>query len=83
VGETPWPQYLFAEIVGRRYDAITFGETGHAGGQSNAERKITIMGDKSPKSLNKHTTQKQTKAESAVQRKKQAIAAKQAPAKKK
>lgn len=41
------------------------------------------MGDKSPKSLNKQTTQKQTKANSVVQKRQQAIAAKQAPAKKK
>jgi hypothetical protein len=41
------------------------------------------MGDKSPKSLNKQTTQKQTKANSDVQKRQQAIAAKQAPAKKK
>jgi len=40
------------------------------------------MGDKSPKSLNKHTTQKQTKATSVVQKKQQAVAAKQVAAKK-
>ena len=41
------------------------------------------MGDKSPKSLTKHSTQKQTKATSAIQKKTQAIAAKQAAVKKK
>jgi hypothetical protein len=35
------------------------------------------MGDKSPKATNKHATQKQTKANSVVQKKNQAIAAKQ------
>jgi len=41
------------------------------------------MGDKSPKSLNKQTTQKATKTKTVVQKKQQAAAAKQAPAKKK
>lgn len=40
------------------------------------------MGDKSPKSVNKKATQKQTKATAVVQKKKQAVAAK-AVAKKK
>jgi len=41
------------------------------------------MGDKSPKAVNKHTAQKQTKADSALQKKQQAIAAKQTAGKKK
>jgi hypothetical protein len=41
------------------------------------------MGDKSPKSVSKHASQKQNKANSAMQKKKQAIAAKQGAAKKK
>ena len=41
------------------------------------------MGDKSPKSVTKHATQKQTKATSAKQKKQQAVAAKQAANKKK
>jgi hypothetical protein len=41
------------------------------------------MGDKSPKSTSKHASQKQAKANSAMQKKQQAIAAKQAAAKKK
>jgi hypothetical protein len=36
------------------------------------------MGDKSPKAVRKQATQKQTKADSANQKKQQAIAAKQA-----
>jgi hypothetical protein len=36
------------------------------------------MGDKSPKAVHKQTTQKQTKAASANQKKQQAVAAKQA-----
>jgi len=40
------------------------------------------MGDKSPKAMNKHSTQKQTKANSDRQRKQQAITAKQVPSKK-
>jgi hypothetical protein len=41
------------------------------------------MGDKSPKAVNKHATQKQAKANSDLQRKQQAIAAKQVAGKKK
>ena len=41
------------------------------------------MGDKSPKSVSKHASQKQAKASSALQQKQQAIAAKQAENKKK
>jgi hypothetical protein len=41
------------------------------------------MGDKSPKSIGKHASQKQTKATDARQRKQQAIAAKQAAGQKK
>ena len=48
----------------------------------NAQNTITIMGDKSPKSKQKQSTQKQAKANSAEQRKKQAIAAKQVAGKK-
>jgi len=35
------------------------------------------MGDKSPKAVSKHATQKQTKANSDQQKKRQALAAKQ------
>jgi hypothetical protein len=41
------------------------------------------MGDKSPKSIGKQASQKQTKATGAQQKKQQAIAAKQATGKKK
>ena len=41
------------------------------------------MGDKSPKSNQKKTSQKEVKANSAAQAKKQAAAAKQVPTKKK
>ena len=41
------------------------------------------MGDKSPKSNQKKTVQKQVKVTTAAKVKKQAVAAKQAPAKKK
>jgi hypothetical protein len=40
------------------------------------------MGDKSPKAMNKHATQKQSKVNDAMRKKQQAIAAKQAAAKK-
>ena len=41
------------------------------------------MGDKSPKSVSKHASQKQAKVSGAKQKKQQAIAAKQAANKKK
>ena len=41
------------------------------------------MGDKSPKAMNKHATQKQIKANSDLQKKQQATAAKQVAGKKK
>ena len=40
------------------------------------------MGDKSPKAVSKHATQKQTKANSIIQKKQQALAAKHAAGKK-
>jgi hypothetical protein len=41
------------------------------------------MGDKSPKAVNKHTAQKQTKAADDQKKRQQAIAAKQVAGKKK
>jgi len=43
---------------------------------------LNIMGDKSPKAVNKHATQKQTKTNNAIQKKRQSIAAKQGVGKK-
>jgi hypothetical protein len=40
------------------------------------------MGDRSPKSISKHASQKQAKAAGALQKKQQAIAAKQVTGKK-
>jgi hypothetical protein len=51
--------------------------------QVNPKKKDRIMGDRSPKSNQKKSSQKQAKAGSADQRKKQAVAAKQAAGKKK
>ena len=48
----------------------------------NAQNTIKIMGDKSPKSNQKKSTQKQAQANRADQKKKQAIAAKQTAVKK-
>ena len=42
------------------------------------DERQTIMGDKSPKAVQKQTTQKQTKTASTNQKKQQAVAAKQA-----
>ena len=48
----------------------------------NSRKKNKVMGDKSPKSTQKKSTQKQSKASSADQKKKQALEAKSAAAKK-
>lgn len=48
----------------------------------NAQNTIKIMGDKSPKSNRKMSTQKQAKVHSAEQKKQQAVAAKQVAGKK-
>jgi hypothetical protein len=48
----------------------------------NAQHTIKIMGDKSPKSNQKKSTQKMAKAHRADQEKRQAIAAKQVAGKK-
>ena len=50
---------------------------------SQPQKKIKIMGDRSPKSNQKKSTQKQTSANSANLKKKQAVAAKQDAGKKK
>ena len=60
------------------HDASPFGETNHAAGESIPLKKIKLMGDKSPKSNQKKSSQKQTKASNADQQKKQALAAKSA-----
>ena len=49
----------------------------------NPQKKIKIMGDKSPKSNQKKSSQKQAKTSSASAKKTQAVAAKQAAPKKK
>ena len=48
----------------------------------NTKNTIKIMGDKSPKSNQKKSTQKQAMAQSAERKKKQVIAAKQVAGKK-
>jgi hypothetical protein len=49
----------------------------------NPQKKIKIMGDRSPKSNQKKSSQKQAKSNSADQQKRQAIADKQSAGKKK
>ena len=49
----------------------------------NPQKKTKHMGDKSPKANQKKSTQKQVQASTADQKKKQALAAKQAAPKKK
>jgi hypothetical protein len=52
-------------------------------GESTQSRKIKHMGDKSPKSNQKKSSQKQSKVNSADQKKQQAMAAAKASLKKK
>ena len=49
---------------------------------SHRTRGTATMGDKSPKAARKQASQKQVKSDRADQKKKQDVAAKQAPAKK-
>jgi hypothetical protein len=62
------------------HDVSAFGETAMPQVSQTAE-EIKIMGDRSPKSNQKKSTQKQSKANSDEQKKKQAVAAKSAAAK--
>jgi hypothetical protein len=55
----------------------------HAAGQSTAEPKIKVMGDKSPKANQKKSGQKDVKTSSANAKKSSAAAAKSAAGKKK
>lgn len=65
----------------RTHSVPPCGETNMPQGSQRAEPN-NIMGDKSPKSNQKKTSQKQAIANSADQKKKAAIAAKSASAKK-
>jgi hypothetical protein len=77
------PLWIFAKPSTKSHSCAPFGETGNAACEETISRKINIMGDKSPKSVNKQASQKQAKASGAMQKKQQAIAAKQAAGKKK
>ena len=52
-------------------------------GRVNPQSKINIMGDKSPKSNQKKSSQKQDKASSAAEKQKAAVLSKQTAGKKK
>ncbi len=64
------------------HDALPCGETSMPPA-SQPQNQIKLMGDKSPKSNQKKTTQKQSKATTASKSKSAAIAAKSAAGKKK
>jgi hypothetical protein len=61
----------------------SFGGNHAEGQESEIKRKKNIMGDKSPKALNKKSGQKQTAANAAADSKTKAILAKQAAGKQK
>jgi hypothetical protein len=61
-----------------KQDGSPFGETTMPQASQTAELKANTMGDRSPKSNQKKSNQKQVKADSADQKKHQAVAAKQA-----
>lgn len=63
-------------------DELPCGETNHAAGRSTCRTSFKIMGDKSPKSNQKKSTQKQSKASASDQKKKLAVTAKQSASKK-
>ena len=66
----------------KRHGYIAFVANGHAAGEQTIKRKTNIMGDRSPKSISKQASQKQAKADGALQKKQQAITAKQVAGKK-
>jgi hypothetical protein len=66
-----------------RHAGCPFGETDMPQLNQPIKGKSNTMGDRSPKSNQKKSNQKQAKANSADQMKKQAVADKQAPGKKK
>ncbi|HXR05559.1 MAG TPA: hypothetical protein VN836_12715 [Verrucomicrobiae bacterium] len=66
-----------------RHDMVPFGETDKPQVNQPSKGKSNTMGDRSPKSNRKKSNQKQAKANSADQMKKQAIADKQAAGKQK
>jgi hypothetical protein len=61
------------------YSRHNLGKVNRVPGDSNTRRKIKPMGDKSPKSVNKQTTQKKAKAAATQNKKAQVAAAKRAP----
>ena len=65
------------------YHHSACGETSYATGESTRNKKDNIMGDRSPKANQKKSTQKQSKADSADQKRKQAVFEKQSANKKK
>jgi hypothetical protein len=71
---------IYKRLSFRDY-VLSFGETTMPKGHQTIEPS-KIMGDKSPKSTQKKSTQKQVKVASVAQKKKQATAAKQAAGKK-
>jgi hypothetical protein len=68
---------------GRRLLWLSLGRNFLCHRRVNASNKSIIMGDRSPKSNQKKSTQKQFKANNADQLKKQAVFAKQSASKKK
>jgi hypothetical protein len=64
-------------------DVHPCGETAMPPARQTSKGKSNTMGDRSPKSNQKKSNQKQAKTSSADQKKKQAVAAKQAAGKKK
>ena len=69
-------RWAFAIPAMTEYDLPTSGEPSAAGEQPPTTRK-SIMGDRSPKSVHKQATQKQSKASDAVRKKQEAVSAKQ------
>jgi hypothetical protein len=67
---------MFAMPAVTGYGNPAFGEPTAAGEQPPIKRK-SIMGDRSPKSVQKQATQKQAKASDVVRKKQQMLAAKQ------
>jgi len=68
-------------ITGPRSMMVCLRRNFYAAGQSISRQK-NVMGDKSPKSIQKKSSQQQAKASSAAEKKKAAVLSKQAAGKK-
>jgi hypothetical protein len=72
----------FATAANVGYDRHNPANSSVEPGKRLSKKRTTIMGDRSPKSVQKQAAQKQVKSSAAAEQKKKAVAAKQVAGKK-